>query len=149
METNLIGVAAHPAANLASEATATAWQVALIVLGAMIIALVLMLAMAQTLVHPLRRLRRGALKVANTTLPKTIDRILADPNPVEAAKNAVAPMPVDTREEIGQVARSFDAVHERAVRLATEQALLRDNINAMFVNLSRRSQALVERQLSS
>ena len=32
--------------------------------------------------------------------------------------------------------------------MATEQALLRDNINSIFVNLSRRSQALVERQLS-
>ncbi len=148
VETNLIASLRTQASGLANEATTTAWQVALIVVGAMLVALLLMLAMAQSLVNPLRRLRRGALKVANTTLPKTIDRILADANPVEAAKNAVAPMPVDTSEEIGQVARSFDVVHERAVRLATEQAVLRDNVNDMFVNLSRRSQALVERQLS-
>jgi signal transduction histidine kinase len=148
VETNLIASLRTQASGLANEATTTAWQVALIVIGAMIVALLLMFAMAQSLVNPLRRLRRGALKVANTTLPKTIDRILADANPVEAAKNAVAPMPVDTSEEIGQVARSFDVVHERAVRLATEQAVLRDNVNDMFVNLSRRSQALVERQLS-
>jgi signal transduction histidine kinase len=148
VETNLIASLRTQASGLATEATTTAWQVALIVIAAMIVALLLMFAMAQSLVNPLRRLRRGALKVANTTLPKTIDRILADANPVEAAKNAVAPMPVDTSEEIGQVARSFDVVHERAVRLATEQAVLRDNVNDMFVNLSRRSQALVERQLS-
>jgi signal transduction histidine kinase len=148
VETDLIASLRSQASGLASGATATAWQVALIVVAAMLIALVLMLAMAQSLVNPLRRLRRGALRVANVTLPKTIDRILADANPVEAAKNAVAPMPVDTSEEIGQVARSFDVVHERAVRLATEQAVLRDNVNDMFVNLSRRSQALVERQLA-
>src|SRR5690606_4715810 len=53
-----------------------------------------------------------------------------------------------TREEIGELARSFDVVHERAVRLAAEQALLRENVNGIFVNLSRRSQRLVERQLS-
>ena len=46
------------------------------------------------------------------------------------------------------MARAFDAVHGEAVRLAAQQALLRDNVNAMFVNLSRRSQALVERQLN-
>jgi hypothetical protein len=57
-------------------------------------------------------------------------------------------MPVFTREETGEVARSFDAVHEQAVRMAAEQALLRDNVNSIFVNLSRRSQALVERQLN-
>jgi signal transduction histidine kinase len=148
VETNLITSLRTQASGLASAATTTAWQVALIVAGAMIVALVLMLAMAQTLVNPLRKLRRGALRVANTTLPKTIERILKDANPVEAAKNAVAPMPVDTSEEVGQVARAFDVVHERAVRLATEQAVLRDHVNDMFVNLSRRSQALVERQLS-
>jgi Histidine kinase-, DNA gyrase B-, and HSP90-like ATPase len=56
-------------------------------------------------------------------------------------------VPVDTREEIGQVARAFDEVHSQAVRLATEQAQLRANVNDIFVNLSRRTQGLVERQL--
>jgi len=77
-----------------------------------------------------------------------VQRILADPDPQEAAKHAVEPVAVFTREETGQLARSFDAVQEQAVLMATEQALLRDNINSIFVNLSRRSQALVERQLS-
>jgi hypothetical protein len=45
------------------------------------------------------------------------------------------------------VARAFDRVHNEAVRLAAEEALLRANLNAMFVNLSRRSQSLIERQL--
>jgi len=45
------------------------------------------------------------------------------------------------------VARAFDQVHSEAVRLAGDEALLRANLNAMFVNLSRRSQTLIERQL--
>jgi len=45
------------------------------------------------------------------------------------------------------VARAFDAVHRQAIRLAADQATLQAGISAMFVNLSRRSQALVERQL--
>src|SRR5699024_7559252 len=60
---------------------------------------------------------------------------------------AVDPVPVHTGEEVGQVARAFDVVHGQAVRLAAEQALLRENVNGIFVNLSRRSQRLVERQL--
>ena len=55
---------------------------------------------------------------------------------------------VHCRDEIGQVAAAFDDVHREAVRLAAEQALLRGNVNAMFTNLSRRSQGLIQRQLS-
>ncbi|HEV7626507.1 MAG TPA: ATP-binding protein, partial [Streptomyces sp.] len=55
---------------------------------------------------------------------------------------------VHSRDEIGRVASAFDDVHREAVRLAGEQALLRGNVNAMFTNLSRRSQGLIQRQLS-
>ena len=48
-------------------------------------------------------------------------------------------------DEIGQVARAFDQVHAEAVRLAGNEAVLRTSFNAMFVNLSRRSQSLIER----
>ena len=55
---------------------------------------------------------------------------------------------VFSRDEMGEVARAFDEVHREAVRLAGNEARLRASVNAMFVNLSRRSQTLVERQLS-
>ena len=45
------------------------------------------------------------------------------------------------------MARAFDQVHREALRLAGNEAALRGNVNAMFVNLSRRSQSLVERQI--
>jgi hypothetical protein len=50
-------------------------------------------------------------------------------------------------DEVGEVAEAFVAVHRSAVDLAVEQAVMRRNVNAMFVNLARRSQVLVERQL--
>jgi signal transduction histidine kinase len=121
---------------------------AAIVLAVLLIAVLLALLVARSLLKPLRVLRSNALDVAYSRLPQTVRRILADPDPVAASKNAVEPVPVFTREETGQLARSFDAVQEQAVLMATEQALLRDNINSIFVNLSRRSQALVERQLA-
>ncbi|GAA1343647.1 nitrate- and nitrite sensing domain-containing protein [Saccharothrix algeriensis] len=134
------------------ELTGTARAAALrdsgIVLGALLLALIMALFVARSILNPLRTLRRTALEVADHGLPDAVSRILVDPNPHEAAKTAVEPVPITTKEEVGQVARAFDAVHGEAVRLAAEQALLRDNVNAMFVNLSRRSQALVERQLN-
>ncbi|QFG26849.1 HAMP domain-containing protein [Actinomadura sp. WMMB 499] len=103
------------------------------------------LAVARSLVRPLRRLQSGALEIAGTRLPGLVER-LRDPD-AAAGGIEVEPIDVDSRDEIGQVARAFDEVHREAVRLAADEAVLRGNINAMFVNLSRRSQSLIERQL--
>ncbi|WP_329088318.1 nitrate- and nitrite sensing domain-containing protein [Actinomadura citrea] len=109
------------------------------------VVLATLIVMARSLVRPLRRLQSGALDVANARLPGLVDR-LRDP---EAAAGGieVKPIEIDSTDEIGQVARAFDEVHREAVRLAADEAVLRGNINAMFVNLSRRSQSLIERQL--
>jgi signal transduction histidine kinase len=135
-------------ASLRNDQQEATLRDAAIVLAVLLLAVLLALLVARSLLKPLRVLRSNALDVAYSRLPQTVRRILADPDPVAASKNAVEPVPVFTREETGQLARSFDAVQEQAVLMATEQALLRDNINSIFVNLSRRSQALVERQLA-
>jgi signal transduction histidine kinase len=134
--------------QIAGQTRTQAYLASALVLAFLALALLMALFVARSILNPLRTLRRTALDVADHGLPDAVERILADPNPEEAAKHAVEPVPVHTREEVGQVARAFDAVHGEAVRLAAQQALLRDNVNAMFVNLSRRSQALVERQLN-
>jgi signal transduction histidine kinase len=148
VETELLNDLRDDASVLADQATDAAWRDSALVLLALLAALGLMAIITRAILKPLRALRREALEVANRRLPASVQRILADPDPAEAAKHAVEPVAVFTREETGQLARSFDAVQEQAVLMATEQALLRDNINSIFVNLSRRSQALVERQLS-
>ncbi|GGO74112.1 sensor histidine kinase [Nonomuraea cavernae] len=121
-----------------------------IVTGALILVLLLLVLVITTrvagsLVRPLRRLRAEALQVATTRLPETV-RVLR-----ESGDNAAVPevpsIGVTTRDEIGEVARAFDEVHREAIRLAGDEAKLRANVNSMFVNLSRRSQTLVERQL--
>lgn len=135
---------------LAADARRSAGTDAAIVGGVLVLATALAWLIARSLLRPLRVLRRSALEVADHKLPAAVDDILADPDPRPevAYRRAVDPVPVFTREELGEVARAFDAVHGEAVRLAGQQALLRENINSMFVNLSRRSQDLVERQLT-
>ncbi|MBB4687969.1 sensor histidine kinase [Amycolatopsis jiangsuensis] len=147
VESNLLTQLRAQADSLAGTAVRSAWIGGVVVLAALIAALILMLAIARLMLRPLRVLRRTALDVAYTRLPETVQSILDDPDPVNASKKAVDPVPVASRDEIGEVARSFDVVHEQAVKMAAEQALLRENVNGIFVNLSRRSQRLVERQL--
>ncbi|TCO53698.1 sensor histidine kinase [Actinocrispum wychmicini] len=93
------------------------------------------------LLRSLNTLRKTALDVASTRLPEAVANIRA------GRKAEIEPVPVRTREEFGQLARAFDTVHDQAVRSAEEEAKLRGNLRDIFVNLSRRSQSLVERQL--
>ena len=109
----------------------------------MLLVLLATVLVARSLVLPLRRLRAGALDVATVQLPERVKRLSESPDP--AADLEVAPIPVLSSDEIGQVARAFDQVHAEAVRLAGNEAVLRTSFNAMFVNLSRRSQSLIER----
>jgi signal transduction histidine kinase len=119
------------------------WGIAiLIVLG---LALFFTVVVARSMVRPLRRLRAGALEVAGMRLPETVRR-MSEGEGADAPLE-VEPIDVDSTDEIGEVARAFDQVHREAVRLASNEAALRGNVNAMFVNLSRRSQSLVERQI--
>ena len=99
--------------------------------------------MARSLVRPLRRLREGALDIATVQLPERVRQLSEALDP--SASLEVAPIEVKSADEIGQVARAFDQVHSEAVRLAGNEAMLRRSFNAMFVNLSRRSQSLIER----
>ncbi|MBB5889007.1 nitrate- and nitrite sensing domain-containing protein [Kutzneria kofuensis] len=130
--------------TLVRSARRDAFRDSALVLLSLLIALAITVFVARSMLVPLRVLRRSALEVARTKLPAAIERIMRDR---EAEGDPVEPVPVHTTEEVGQVARAFDAVQREAVRLAAEQAALRGNVNAMFVNLSRRSQALVERQI--
>jgi signal transduction histidine kinase len=102
-------------------------------------------AVGRSMTSPLRRLRSGALDVAGVRLPETVRRMTK--GEVTDTALEVEPIDVDSTDEIGEVARAFDQVHREAVRLAANEAALRGNVNAMFVNLSRRSQSLVERQI--
>ena len=115
------------------------------VLLVLALALIFTVAVGRSMTRPLRRLRTGALEVAGVRLPETV-RLMSADDGVDAPLE-VRPIDVDSADEIGEVARAFDQVHQEAVRLAANEAALRGNVNAMFVNLSRRSQSLVERQI--
>ena len=131
------------ATQLQQAAQRTALTYIIITVAVLLIVLAAALLVARSLVLPLRRLRAGALDIASVQLPERV-RLLSD-DPESAGSMEVAPINVTSRDEIGQVARAFDQVHSEAVRLAGQQAVLRSSFNAMFVNLSRRSQTLIER----
>ncbi|MEV8511193.1 nitrate- and nitrite sensing domain-containing protein [Dactylosporangium sp. NPDC051484] len=111
----------------------------------MLLALLLSWLIGRSMARSLRQLRAQALDVAQHRLPEAIQRLRTLPRGETVTVDTTTR--VRSSDEIGEVADAFTAVHRSAVSLAVEQAVMRRNVNAMFINLARRSQTLVERQL--
>ncbi|GAA2099300.1 nitrate- and nitrite sensing domain-containing protein [Streptomyces albiaxialis] len=145
VETDLARHAVDETNQIASDARRDAIVNSAIVLVALLFAFVIAGRMARSMSRSMRTLRGAAFDVAEQRLPMLVDQLSrTEPGRVDTR---VQPIPITSRDEIGEVARAFDQVHREAVRLAAEQALLRGNVNAIFTNLSRRNQGLIERQL--
>ena len=145
VEQSLVSATIDRATALHRNAIITLSAVGVAVLAVLALALILTTVVGRSMVRPLRRLRSGALEVAGVRLPETVRQMSESDG--AGVQLDVEPIDVDSSDEIGEVARAFDQVHREALRLASNEAALRGNVNAMFVNLSRRSQSLVERQI--
>jgi signal transduction histidine kinase len=142
----LVGTITARANALKSHWSAELLWTTLITFLLLILVLIISTVVARSLTRPLRKLRSDALDVAGHRLPDIVRRLSQSEGADEGVE--IEPIGVTSTDEIGEVARAFDQVHREAVRLAADEAMLRGNLNAMFINLSRRSQSLIERQLS-
>ncbi|MFI5484214.1 sensor histidine kinase [Micromonospora echinaurantiaca] len=137
------------AVRQADGASAGQLRTTLLVAGAIVtvllFALLISVLVGRSVARSMRLLRSQALRIAQVELPDALDRLRTVSGGVPAID--VAPAVVRSLDEIGELAEAFVAVHRSAVSVAVEQATMRRNVNGMFVNLARRSQVLVERQL--
>jgi signal transduction histidine kinase len=141
----LVGQITAQANSLAASSLRNAIITSLVTLLLLIIVVLITTFVALSMIRPLRKLRADALEVAGSKLPDMVRRLSESEGGDQSIE--IEPIGVTSTDEIGEVARAFDQVHREAVRLAADEAMLRGNLNAMFVNLSRRSQSLIERQL--
>lgn len=137
------------AVRQADDASARQLRDTLLVAGAiatvLLSAVLISLLVGRSVARGMRQLRGQALRIAQVDLPLTLQRLRTVDRPIGTID--VPPAVIDSQDEIGELAEAFVAVHRSAVDVAVEQAMMRRNVNAMFVNLARRSQVLVERQL--
>ncbi|MDX3242262.1 nitrate- and nitrite sensing domain-containing protein [Streptomyces sp. ME18-1-4] len=146
IESDMADRAVTEASDIAADAKTSAIITGAAVVVALLLAFILAGAVARQMSRAMRQLRNAAFGIAEQRLPMLVDQLSrTDPGRVDTRVQAI---PITTTDEIGEVARAFDQVHREAVRLAAEQALLRGNINAIFTNLSRRNQSLIEGQLT-
>ncbi|MFH9618160.1 nitrate- and nitrite sensing domain-containing protein [Streptomyces pratensis] len=146
VENELVDKAVTEAAEISTDARNDAIVNAAIVIISLLAAFIIAGLMARQMSRSMRQLRTAAFGIAEQRLPMLVDQLSrTDPGRVDTR---VQPIPITSQDEIGEVARAFDQVHREAVRLAAEQAMLRGNVNAIFTNLSRRNQSLIEGQLT-
>lgn len=98
----------------------------------------------RALVVRLDSLRRDALELAHERLPDIVRR-LRKGEPVDVSVEV--PDLDYGRDEIGQVARAFNAAQLTAVAAAVQEAQAREGVNNVFLGIAHRNQALVHRQL--
>jgi signal transduction histidine kinase len=116
-------------------------------------ALVLLLAavatplLARSMTRPMRVLTREAQEMARRRLPDAVRRVHETPLGEDVTVSELGPIDVETRDEVADLADVLNQVQSTALDLAVEQAVLRHNVSDAFVNLARRNQNLLGRQL--
>jgi signal transduction histidine kinase len=110
-------------------------------------AVALTVVVSLSITRPLRSLTRQAKEMADRRLPSSVSDILETPLGDDVSVPTVEPVRVPTRDEVADVADALNTVQDSALDLAVEQAVLRRNIADSFVNLGRRNQNLLGRQL--
>ncbi|MDF2738802.1 MAG: periplasmic sensor signal transduction histidine kinase [Actinomycetia bacterium] len=123
-----------------------AWLYSLLLAAALVLAVALALITARSLIRPVRRLEAAAEETAERRLPGVVER-LQEGEQVDLEAESAPPIEVRSSDEIGHLAEAFNSVHRVAVRVAGREAALRRSVGDMFLNLARRSQSLIERQL--
>ncbi|MEU9302408.1 ATP-binding protein [Streptomyces sp. NPDC048269] len=142
--------AAHAAAAdradpLAEGALSPAGAAVLLGLAAVAASLVISVRIGRALVVELVSLRNTALEIAHRKLPHAMERLRAGQD-IDVAGETPSGPPAD--DEITQVGEALATVHRAALSAAVERAELASGVSGVFVNLARRSQVLVHKQLT-
>ncbi|MGW6568546.1 nitrate- and nitrite sensing domain-containing protein [Streptomyces sp. NPDC054975] len=145
IETDARRAAADRAAPFGGGVFTPGGAAVLLGLAAVAASLVISVRIGRGLVIELISLRNTALGIARRKLPAAMRRLRAGEEIDVLAEAPPGPAPQD---EIGQVGEALTTVHRAALSAAVERAELASGISGVFVNLARRSQVLVHRQLN-
>ncbi len=141
LKSSVDGRAAEVERNSLIQTLATALIAVLAVTASLLIAL----AISRRIVNPLRRLTTTATAVRQE-LPRLVERVAMPGQTVDVSEVQI---PVESQDEVGRLAEAFNSVNAATLAIAAEQAALRGSISEMFVNVARRDQVLLNRQLAS
>ncbi|MFJ6997871.1 nitrate- and nitrite sensing domain-containing protein [Streptomyces sp. NPDC003090] len=112
---------------------------------AVLASLIVSVRVGRGLVRDLTRLRKEAQEVSGVRLPSVMRRLAAGEH--VDVETEVPRLEYD-KDEIGQVGKALNTLQRAAVEAAVKQADMRRGVSEVFVNLARRNQVLLHRQLT-
>ncbi|MEW2294829.1 nitrate- and nitrite sensing domain-containing protein [Streptomyces sp. NPDC006743] len=112
---------------------------------ALLVSLFLSVRIGRGLVRDLRQLRLEAHEASGVRLPGVMRRLSAGE---QVDVETEAPRLEYDKNEIGEVGQALNTLQRAAVEAAVKQAELRAGVSEVFVNLARRSQVLLHKQLT-
>ncbi|MEU5091953.1 nitrate- and nitrite sensing domain-containing protein [Streptomyces sp. NPDC021356] len=114
-------------------------------LVALLVSLFLSVRIGRGLIRDLRQLRLEAHEASGVRLPSVMRRLSAGE---QVDVETEAPRLEYDKNEIGEVGQALNTLQRAAVEAAVKQAELRAGVSEVFVNLARRSQVLLHKQLT-
>ncbi|WP_349637045.1 nitrate- and nitrite sensing domain-containing protein [Streptomyces sp. RerS4] len=112
---------------------------------ALAVSLLLSVRIGRDLIRDLSRLRKEAHEASGVRLPSVMRRLAAGES---VDVETEAPHLEFEKDEVGQVGQALNSLQRAAVEAAVKQAELRRGVSEVFVNLARRNQVLLHRQLT-
>ncbi|MFI2371564.1 nitrate- and nitrite sensing domain-containing protein [Streptomyces sp. NPDC018833] len=112
---------------------------------AVLISVIVSVRIGRDLVRALTRLRKEAHEVSGVRLPSVMRRLAAGEH---VDVETEAPRLEYDKDEIGQAGQALNTLQRAAVEAAVRQADMRRGVSDVFVNLARRNQVLLHRQLT-
>ncbi|MFD3525273.1 nitrate- and nitrite sensing domain-containing protein [Streptomyces sp. NPDC058653] len=112
---------------------------------ALLVSLIVSIRVGRSLIRDLSGLRKEAHEVSGVRLPSVMRRLAAGE---QVDVETEAPRLDYERDELGQVGQALNTLQRAAVEAAVKQAELRHGVSEVFVNLARRNQVLLHRQLT-
>ncbi|QIJ66424.1 nitrate- and nitrite sensing domain-containing protein [Streptomyces sp. JB150] len=114
-------------------------------LAALLVSLVVSVRIGRGLIRDLRQLRLEAHEASGVRLPSVMRRLSAGE---QVDVETEVPRLEYDKNEIGEVGQALNTLQRAAVEAAVKQAELRAGVSEVFVNLARRSQVLLHKQLT-
>ncbi|MFJ7149750.1 nitrate- and nitrite sensing domain-containing protein [Streptomyces sp. NPDC100445] len=114
-------------------------------LAALLFSIVLSVRIGRSLIRDLRQLRLEAHEASGVRLPSVMRRLSAGE---QVDVETEVPRLEYDKNEIGEVGQALNTLQRAAVEAAVKQAELRSGVSEVFVNLARRSQVLLHKQLT-
>ncbi|MFJ8940037.1 nitrate- and nitrite sensing domain-containing protein [Streptomyces sp. NPDC102365] len=114
-------------------------------LAAVLISLFMSVRIGRSLIRDLHRLRQEAHETAGVRLPSVMRRLSAGE---QVDVETEVPRLEYEKNEIGEVSQALNSLQRSAVEAAVKQSELRSGVSEVFVNLARRSQVLLHKQLT-